>query len=77
MTKAARSKRRRPPSRRPERYLSDVIARVGFMGGDVSRIDPARVDRALDHGLTSSTAAAREVQAGVRQARRERGKGRA
>jgi hypothetical protein len=49
-----------------------VIARVGFMGGDVSRIDPVRVDRALDHGLTSSTAAAREVRAGVLEARRER-----
>jgi len=67
-----RRSRRRPPSRRHERYLSDVIARVGFMGGDVSRIDPARVDRALDHGLTASTAAAREVRAGVLEARRER-----
>ncbi len=71
MTTTRRS-RRRPPSRRHERYLSDVIARVGFMGGDVARIDPARVDRALDAGVTASTAAAREVRAGVRQARRER-----
>jgi hypothetical protein len=72
-----RSKRRRPPSRRHERYLSDVIARVGVMNGDVARIDPRRVDHACDAGLTASAAAAREVQAGVREARRERGKGRA
>lgn len=62
----------RGPSRRHERYLADVIARVHVMNGDVSRIDPRRVDRALDAGRTASEAAAREVRAGVREARRER-----
>jgi hypothetical protein len=62
----------RAPSRRHERYLADVIARVHVMNGDVSRIDPRRVDRALDAGRSSSEAAAREVRAGVSEARRAR-----
>lgn len=67
-----RRNRRRPPSRRHERYLADVIRRVHVMNGDVSRIDPRRVDRALDVGRTASDAADREVRAGVLEARRER-----
>lgn len=59
-------------STRHDRYLADVIRRVHRMNGDVSRIDPRRVDRSLNRGLLAGEAAALEVRAGVREARRER-----
>lgn len=59
-------------SARHDRYLADVIRRVQRMNGDVSRIDPRRVDRSLNLGRKAGEAAALEVQAGVREARLER-----
>lgn len=60
------------PSRRHEKYLAAVIVSVAAQNGDVSRVDPARVDRSCDQGITASAAAALEVRAGVDAARRER-----
>lgn len=59
-------------SARHDRYLADVIRRVHRMNGDVSRIDPRRVDRSLNLGRQAGEAAALELRRQVDEARRER-----